>query len=85
MAEFTASRLWLMRLAFVGLCVLLIYLHLLPLETTPRRWAGPDLIVALASGLNVKKPAHTNGEGPVSKLDEDFLYVLVIGGELIIQ
>lgn len=58
MAEFTASRLWLMRLAFVGLCVLLIYLHLLPLETTPRRWAGPDLIVALAFVWALRRPDY---------------------------
>lgn len=58
MAEFTASRLWVMRLAFVGLCIFLIFLHLLPLDTTPRRWAGPDLIVALVFVWSLRRPDY---------------------------
>ncbi|CUH54357.1 hypothetical protein [Shimia marina] len=50
MAEAALSSKWLMRLLFAGLCLTLIFVQLLPLETTPRRWAGPDfmLVVTLA-------------------------------------
>ncbi len=34
MAERTQSRLWLMRLIFVAVCLLIMFLHLLPLDTS---------------------------------------------------
>jgi rod shape-determining protein MreD len=56
MAERTQSRLWLMRLIFVAVCLLIMFLHLLPLDTSPRSWAGPDLILALACAWVVRRP-----------------------------
>lgn len=56
MAEPSQSRLWLMRAAYVGLCTLIILFHLLPLETTPRRWVAPDLLLALSFVWVTRRP-----------------------------
>lgn len=55
MAERTQSGIWLMRAIFAALCVLLIFLHLLPLDTIPRGWAGPDLILAMTCAWVVRR------------------------------
>jgi rod shape-determining protein MreD len=56
MAERTESRIWVMRTTYLGLCTLLIFLHLLPLDTNPRGWVGPDLILALTCAWVVRRP-----------------------------
>jgi rod shape-determining protein MreD len=58
MAEQTNSRLWIMRMSFVGLCALVLFFHLLPLQTTPRSWSGPDLIIALAFAWALRRPEY---------------------------
>ncbi|MGE4327556.1 MAG: rod shape-determining protein MreD [Pseudodonghicola sp.] len=58
MANFSTSRLWLMRAAFLGLGVLIIFFHLLPLDTLPRRWAPPDLLVAFAFAWCLRRPDY---------------------------
>ncbi|MBE0454360.1 rod shape-determining protein MreD [Roseovarius autotrophicus] len=56
MAEESAFHLWLMRALFSGLAGLLVFLHLLPLDTVPPGWAGPDLFVALTFAWAVRRP-----------------------------
>jgi len=56
MAERTLGRIWLMRLVFLALCLMLIFLHLLPQDTSPRGWAGPDLILALSCAWVLRRP-----------------------------
>ena len=56
MAERRQSHIWAMRLIYLGLCTLLVFLHLLPLDTTPRGWAGPDLILALTCAWVLRRP-----------------------------
>ncbi len=58
MAEHSPSRLWLMRFAFVGLALLIMFFHLLPLDTLPRRWAPPDLLIAFAFAWVLRRPDY---------------------------
>ncbi len=58
MAERALSRLWVMRAVFAVLCLTLIFAQLLPLETTPRRWAGPDFMVVLTLVWCVRQPDY---------------------------
>ena len=56
MADATHTSPWALRMAFVALALTLILFQLLPLETTARRWAGPDLMTALAFAWAVRRP-----------------------------
>ena len=56
MAERSAARLWGMRAAFTALAVLVLFAHLLPLQTTPSRIAGPDLLVAFTFAWVMRRP-----------------------------
>lgn len=58
MAEQTNARLWMMRMTFVGMCAVAIFFHLLPLQTAPRNWAGPDLIIALTFAWALRRPEY---------------------------
>lgn len=58
MAERGASHVWAMRAVYVGICLMLIYLRLLPLNTVPRGWAGPDLILALTLAWGLRRPEY---------------------------
>lgn len=56
MAELLPSRLWLMRFAYLGLALGIVFFHLLPLDTQPRRWAPPDLLIALTFTFAARRP-----------------------------
>lgn len=58
MNDLSQTRLWLMRGAFLLLALLILLFHLLPLETTPRRWAGPDLLLAFAAAWCLRRPEY---------------------------
>ncbi|MWD29040.1 rod shape-determining protein MreD [Aquicoccus sp. SCR17] len=58
MAETDTPRLWLMRGAYLALALLIMFFQLLPLETMPRRWAAPDLLMALTLAWTVRRPAY---------------------------
>ena len=58
-----------MRVIYVAICILVVFLHLLPLDTSPRTWAGPDLILALTCARVVRRPELT----PVSFIALIFL------------
>jgi rod shape-determining protein MreD len=45
-----------MRMLFGVLCLLLIFLHLLPLQLLPRGWAGPDVMLALTFAWVLRRP-----------------------------
>lgn len=47
MNDNSLARLWFMRLAFITLAALTLFIHLLPMQTTPGHWPGPDLLIAL--------------------------------------
>lgn len=47
-----------MRGLYLLLGLIIIFFHLLPLETTPRRWAGPDLLIALTFAWALRRPDY---------------------------
>ncbi|MGB8621516.1 MAG: rod shape-determining protein MreD [Paracoccaceae bacterium] len=52
------SSLWLHRLLFVALAAVLLFLHLLPLDATPSRFPGPDLLLCLAFAWVQRRPDY---------------------------
>ncbi|MDA5558435.1 rod shape-determining protein MreD [Shimia sp. MMG029] len=58
MAETAPSRKWVMRGVFAMLSLALLFAQLLPLETSPRRWAGPDFMVVLTLVWALRKPEY---------------------------
>ena len=58
MTDLSRSRLWVMRLSFVALALVILFFHLLPLETTPRPWAGPDLLLGFACAWGLRRPEY---------------------------
>jgi rod shape-determining protein MreD len=58
MADAGSVQVWLMRALYAGLAAGLVFLHLLPLDTVPPGWAGPDLFVALTFAWAVRRPDY---------------------------
>lgn len=58
MSETSSFRLWSMRAAFVGLAVFILLGNLLPLQTMPRGWAGPDLLLCFGMAWSVRRPDY---------------------------
>lgn len=58
MANTAPSHLWFMRLAYLGLCLLVILLHLLPLDTMPRVWAPPDWLMVFTFAWALRRPDY---------------------------
>ena len=51
-------QIWGMRIVFLLLTFAILFFHLLPLDLTPSRWAGPDLLVALVFAWSVRRPDY---------------------------
>lgn len=58
MADNGMLHLWLMRALFAALAGALVFARLLPLDTLPPGWAGPDLFLALAFAWAVRRPEY---------------------------
>lgn len=58
MNDLSLTRLWLMRGGFLLIALVILFFHLLPLDTSPRRWAGPDLILCFALAWSVRRPEY---------------------------
>ncbi len=58
MAELRTPNRWGMRALYLMLCMGLIFLHLLPLDTLPRGWAGPDVMLALTFAWVLRRPDY---------------------------
>jgi len=56
MAEHGQAYPWAMRALYLGLCLGMIFLRLLPLDTLPRGWAGPDIILAITLAWSLRRP-----------------------------
>lgn len=56
MAESPTAQRWLGRIWFVALACGLMFLQLLPLQTLPRSWAPPDLILAFTLAWVARRP-----------------------------
>lgn len=58
MSENLTTRLWLMRGAFVALSLVVIFWQLLPMETVPRRFTGPDMMVVMCVLWVLRRPDY---------------------------
>lgn len=58
MNDLSLTRLWAMRAAFLFLALVILFFQLLPMETTPRRWAGPDLLLCFACAWSLRRPEY---------------------------
>lgn len=58
MDNLSLSRVWTMRIAFLALSLLIVFFHLIPLDTVPRRWAPPDLLIGFAFAWVLRRPDY---------------------------
>lgn len=58
MAENAVLHMWVMRLTYLGLGLFVMFFSLLPLQTLPQGWAGPDVIVALTFAWVLRRPEY---------------------------
>lgn len=58
MNDASGFRLWSMRIAFVGVAFVVFIFNLLPLQTLPRGWAGPDLLICFALVWSLRRPEY---------------------------
>jgi rod shape-determining protein MreD len=58
MADRSFSRLWVMRAAYLVLALVIMFFHLLPLDTVPRRWAPPDLLIGFTFAWALRRPEY---------------------------
>lgn len=58
MVDPITTRIWLYRFSFLGLAGMLLFMHLIPLQTTPARWAAPDLLICLAFAWMLRRPDY---------------------------
>lgn len=58
MTEISGLRLFLIQSSFVLLALCLLLANLLPLQTLPRSWAGPDLLLCFALAWSVRRPDY---------------------------
>ena len=56
MAESSLRRITVFRLLWVLLALFIIFFQLLPLNTLPTKWPGPDLLVALTFAWAMRRP-----------------------------
>lgn len=63
MIEQSGARLWGMRLGFALIVCVILFFQLLPLDTSPRWWVGPDLLLAFACAWSVRRPEYVPGLG----------------------
>ena len=52
----SATRIWTMRAAYLGIGLGVYMLELVPLQTTPRDFAGPDLILLMTFAFALRRP-----------------------------
>jgi rod shape-determining protein MreD len=58
MADQIRNRIWLGRAAFAATAGLLVFGALLPLDTLPRAWVGPDILLAVTLVWIGRRPDH---------------------------
>ncbi|APE44724.1 rod shape-determining protein MreD [Sulfitobacter alexandrii] len=58
MNDLSQTRLWAMRAAFLLLALVILFFQLLPMETTPRAWAGPNLLLCFACAWSLRRPEY---------------------------
>lgn len=58
MNELSTARLWMMRGIFAFLVLFVLFFQLLPLQTMPRYWSGPDLLLCAACAWSLRRPEY---------------------------
>lgn len=58
MAEIVAQRNWTGRALFLGIALVIVFVQLLPLQTFPPDWAGPDMVLAITVVWVTRRPDH---------------------------
>lgn len=58
MARAGFAHMWIMRAVYFALCLATVLFGLVPLDTAPRGWAGPDLLLALTFAWAVRCPGY---------------------------
>lgn len=58
MSDSAPTKPWVMQCAFAALTLAVIFFQLLPLETTPRRWTGPDLVLLISFAWALRRPDY---------------------------
>ncbi|SLN75731.1 rod shape-determining protein MreD [Roseisalinus antarcticus] len=53
-----ATQTWIGRGMYAGLVLVLVFLHLLPLDTRPPGWVPPDLMLALTFAWAARRPDY---------------------------
>ena len=56
MVDPQTARLWWFRVLFIGFAAVLVFLHLLPLQTTPTNFAAPDFLLCLTAAWVLRRP-----------------------------
>lgn len=52
----STRRPWIMRGLYFLICMVLLFVQLLPLDTVPKAWAAPELILAVTFAWVVRRP-----------------------------
>ena len=52
------AKIWLMRASFALIALVIMFFQLLPLETLPRKWAPPDIIMGFAFAWSLRRPDY---------------------------
>jgi len=58
MVETSARQLWSLRLCYLALAALILFCSLIPLETVPRGWAFPDVLLAVTFAWALRRPDY---------------------------
>lgn len=56
MADTPNAQIWTGRIVFVLLSALIIFLHLLPLDSRPESWPVPDFMLLIAAAWSARRP-----------------------------
>lgn len=57
-AATSPARIWAMRAVYLGISLGILLLELLPLQTQPRSFAGPDMILLLTFAFALRRPEY---------------------------
>ncbi len=52
------ARIWVMRSLYLALSFFIIFIHLLPLATSPSRWFSPDFLMAFTFAWAMRRPEY---------------------------
>lgn len=58
MIEVAPSSKWAYRFLFLALVILIVFVRLIPLQTTPALWAMPDLLICISFAWVLRRPDY---------------------------